>query len=288
MTYSEILVTGTLTTAGNNAARRAALLARQHGWALRVLHVERDAKLLPAAQAGVEQLCGQLRDRLGISATAEVAAGDLLKHLVQRTRESNLVVMGSSRDDPLTGKIGGVPVDRLIRLCRTPTLIVKRTVDAAFAQGAAEARGDGRYSRVLACVDLEPLAPATIAAAQGIAPGAQLEAFHAVASGAPRVRPPAGAHGENPNALGHARSALKDVLAAAGADATTAASVGFGDPADAVLGRQRALGADLVVIGKRQRGLLADFFLGHVTRQVLAGSAADVLVLPAPRTPTGR
>ena len=270
MTHSEILVTGTPTTAGNNAARRAALLARQHGWALRVLHVERDARLLPGAQAGVEQLCGQLRGRLGIQATAEVAAGDLLKHLVQHTRESNLVVMGSSRDNPLTGKIAGVPMDRLIRLCRTPTLIVKRTVDAAFAQGPVEARGDGRYAKVLACVDLEPLAHATITAARGIAPGAQLEAFHAVTANAPSG---------SSNALGQARSALGHLLAEAGADGT-AASVGFGEPADAVLGRQRALGADLVVIGKRQRGLLADFFLGHVTRHVLAGSAADVLVLP--------
>ena len=270
MNHTEILVTGTLTTAGNNAARRAALLARQHGWALRVLHVERDSKLLPAAQAGVEQLCGQLRGRLGIQATAEVAAGDLLNHLVQHTRESNLVVMGSSRDNPLTGKIAGVPLDRVIRLCRTPTLIVKRTVDAAFAQGALEARGDGRYAKVLACVDLEPLAHATITAAKGIAPGAQLEAFHAVTSNAPS---------ERSNALGHARSALGHLLAEAGADGT-AASVGFGDPADAVLGRQRALGADLVVIGKRQRGLLADFFLGNVTRHVLASSTADVLVLP--------
>ncbi len=286
MTHAEILVAGTLTTAGNNAARRAALLARQHGWALRVLHVERDARLLPAAQAEVEQLCGQLRGRLGIRATAEVAAGDLLKHLVQHTRESNLVVMGSSRDDPLTGKIAGVAMDRLIRLCRTPTLIVKRIVDAAFAQGPAEARSDGRYAKVLACVDLEPLAQATIATARDIAPGAQLEAFHAVSSDARPVRPPEGAQPAGPNALGEARSALGQLLAAAGADAG-AASVGFGDPADAVLGRQRALGADLVVIGKRQRGLLADFFLGNVTRQVLSGSTADVLVLPVPRARDG-
>ena len=278
MIHPEILVTGTLTTAGNNAARRAALLARQHGCALRVLHVERDAKQLPAAQAGVEQLCGQLRGRLGIQATAEVVAGDLLKQLVQHTRESSLVVMGSSHDNPLVGKIGGVPVDRLIRLCRTPTLIVKRNVDAAFAQGPAEARSDGRYARVLACVDLEPVAHATITAAKDIAPGAQLEAFHAVNANARQGRR-AQEHLESTNALGQARSAVGHLLAEAGADAA-AACVGFGDPADAVLGRQRAVGADLVVIGKRQRGLLADFFLGHVTRHVLAGSTADVLVLP--------
>ena len=44
--------------------------------------------------------------------------------------------------------------------------------------------------------------------------------------------------------------------------------------------RQRTLSADLVVIGKRQRGLLGDFFLGRLTREVLVHCTADVLVLP--------
>lgn len=45
--------------------------------------------------------------------------------------------------------------------------------------------------------------------------------------------------------------------------------------------------AELVVIGKRRRGLLADFFLGSVTQRLLAGSRADVLVLPAERLSEG-
>ena len=45
------------------------------------------------------------------------------------------------------------------------------------------------------------------------------------------------------------------------------------------------MGAELVVIGKRRRGLLADFILGGVTRQVLAGSQADVLVMPSTENP---
>jgi nucleotide-binding universal stress UspA family protein len=48
-----------------------------------------------------------------------------------------------------------------------------------------------------------------------------------------------------------------------------------------VLARERALRAELLVLGKRRRGLLADFFLGGVTQRVLAAAKADVLVLPA-------
>lgn len=56
--------------------------------------------------------------------------------------------------------------------------------------------------------------------------------------------------------------------------------VDFGDAAKVVLARERTLGPDLVVIGKRTRGLLADFFLGGVTQRVLAATRSDVLVLP--------
>jgi nucleotide-binding universal stress UspA family protein len=39
------------------------------------------------------------------------------------------------------------------------------------------------------------------------------------------------------------------------------------------------MAAELVVIGKRHRSVLAEFFLGGVTQRMLAGSRADVLVL---------
>lgn len=278
----QVLVIGALTPAGNNAARRAALLAREHGWALRILHAEREARLLPAAREALDQLCGPLQARLGIAVAGEVVAGDLLRHVVQQAPAAQLAVIGTSRDNALKEKVAGVPMDRLVRLCRVPTLVVKRTVDAAFAQGTVEARNGGRYERVLACVDLEPGAPATVAAASAIAPAARLEAFHAVSARAPRVGPLAGAQPGSETVLGRARSALAELLAQAGMGSIET-SVGFGTPVDAVLGRQRAVGAELMVIGKRQRGLLADFFLGDVTREVLAGSTADVLVLPGSR-----
>jgi nucleotide-binding universal stress UspA family protein len=56
--------------------------------------------------------------------------------------------------------------------------------------------------------------------------------------------------------------------------------VGFGHPGASVLARQRALGADLVVLGKRHSRLLGDYFLGAVAQEVLSSCRGDVLVVP--------
>lgn len=272
----QVLVVSTLSTASNNAARRAALIASEKGWPLRVLHVEREPKRIPAAQAAVEKMCGQLRDRLGIAPDAEMSSGDLLKQVLRHAQSSSLLVIGSAQEDALKERLDGVGVDRFVRLSRIPTLVVKRRVDAAFAQGAPDT--DGRYRRVLVCADLEPATPAAVAAANDIAPAGRVEAFHAVSSRARHQRPGAN-DAETSAVLAQARAALAQLLDSSGTR-VDAASAGFGDPGEAILAKQRALGADLIVIGKRQRGLLADFFLGDVTRRVLACSSADVLVLP--------
>jgi len=52
-----------------------------------------------------------------------------------------------------------------------------------------------------------------------------------------------------------------------------------------VLARERAIGAELVVIGQRTRGLLANLLGREATRKVLADSTADVLVVPDVRVP---
>jgi nucleotide-binding universal stress UspA family protein len=279
---SDVLVLAPLTTGGSIAVRRAALLASEHGWSLRLLHVERDPNRIPAAEAALAQLARQLHERLGVAVDTQVTGGDLLKQVMQQMATCRLLVIGSSHDDVLRRKIEGVALERLVRLSRVPTLLVKRGVDAAFAQGAAQTGSHGRYARVLASVDLDGAACATVDAARAIAPGARLEAFHAVSAKASGGRRDEAPDAGPPAVLERARSALAHLLAAEGRD-TALPWVGFGDPADAVLARQRASGADLVVIGKRQRGLLADFFLGRVTRHVLAGSNSDVLVLPAAR-----
>jgi nucleotide-binding universal stress UspA family protein len=114
-----------------------------------------------------------------------------------------------------------------------------------------------------------------------------MEVFHAVSARREAPREAAAVPHAGGTAVERARSALKAAIAAAGTPGRqAAASVGFGRAAPSVLTRQRAIGAELLVIGKRQRGLFADYFLGGITQQVLAGSRSDVLVVPT-RMPRG-
>jgi nucleotide-binding universal stress UspA family protein len=54
------------------------------------------------------------------------------------------------------------------------------------------------------------------------------------------------------------------------------------DAARAIRAAEEARSADLIVIGKRRRGLWADYLLGSVTQRVLSQCRADVLVVPLP------
>ena len=56
----------------------------------------------------------------------------------------------------------------------------------------------------------------------------------------------------------------------------------------AVLHEQRAIDADLIVIGKRRRSTVEALLLGSTTRHVLADANCDVLVVPLERSAAQR
>lgn len=57
-------------------------------------------------------------------------------------------------------------------------------------------------------------------------------------------------------------------------------AVGRGDPARQAAVQQEYGGADLIVVGRRLRSAVADFFFGSVARRLLSWSSSDVLVVP--------
>ena len=284
-----ILVLAQPSPAAKNALWRAGLVARDHGASLQVLHVVRDAEEAALARAGLERLCEPLQERIGITPELEVVRGDLQREVTRAARDVDLLVLASRPGNTLRERIAGSPLERVIRLCPLPTLVVKR--EAAPPRDAR--RGDetlrGRYERVLVSVDLAREAAGVIAAAARFSSDPAMEIFHAV--GARRERPPApgteGTQGPQGTAIERARANLKALIAASGAHVGGAtALVGFGAAAPLVLSRQRARGAELLAVGKRQRGLFADYFLGGITQQILADSRSDVLVVPT-RVPRG-
>ena len=72
------------------------------------------------------------------------------------------------------------------------------------------------------------------------------------------------------------------ISAARAGDGGAEATIEFGEPPAVVLARARLWDAELMVIGKAQRGLLANYFLGGITQRMLAKAPSDVLVHPNP------
>lgn len=276
---ARILALADLTPGAKNAVWRAGLIAREHGALLRVLHVVPDARHAALAQAELQQLCDPLRERLGVEPEIAVVCGDLQREATRAARDADLLVLASRRGDTLRERISGTRPERLIRACRTPTLVVQRPAAPPRDATRGDAALRGRYGRVLVSVDLADEAVDVITAACCFSTDPAMEVFHAVNG---RRDPPAlSAQPARGTAVERARDSLQALIAASGAQHNGAtASVGFGGTAPSMLLRQRALGAELLVMGRRRRGLLADCFRGGVMPAVLAGSGSDVLVVP--------
>lgn len=262
-----------LSAAALNASWRAGLVARDLGVPLRLLHVRGEAHEETDAPDALLQLADDIGGHLGLEVEVEFAAGDALAEAVRAAREASLVVIGSRRGNPLRELVCGTQAERLIRLCRAPVLVVKRPAGAS-------------YRRVLAPVQLHPDAQPVIAAALRLSRRPEVEVLHAIDTreeiGMRACDIPESAMRRyRQRAAQQAGAVLAELIAQASPAARQALpAIGFGDAVSVVLARERGLRADLLVLGKRTRGLLADFFLGSVTQRVLARARADVLVLP--------
>jgi nucleotide-binding universal stress UspA family protein len=275
----QVLVITDLAPASTNAVWRAALIARERGASLRVLHASsRDRGSSAAARDALGRIAGQVHGRLGIEPEVEAHEGELLPKAISAAREAGLLVIGSRRANALRDWISGTQAERLIRLCRIPTLVVKRPAAPGRTAAFANTLEPGSYERVLVSVDLRPDAVDLIAAAMTLSRGPHMEVFHALAANSKLT-----AIGPRPSetAMQRAQAMLRELVQTTEAHQLGAvASIAFGHAASSVLARERASGSELIVIGKRQRGLMAGFLLGGLTRQVLAGSRSDVLVMP--------
>lgn len=196
---------------------------------------------------------------------------DALPEIAAAAMRADLVVLGARRRNLLRELVLGTPAERVVRTSRRPVLVVKQAPTAA-------------YRRVLVPVDLEAGSQAALQLAARLAPTAALHLFHALTAPLEGSLRRAGASAavlqQHRNAAREASRGQLWNLAASVAPTQLRVSVEHGAPAWATLERARAVGADLIVVGKASRFALADFLLGNLARRLLAEATADVLVLP--------
>lgn len=267
-----VLTVCDLSSAAIDATWRAAMVARDLALPLRVLHPRLAGTAACSHRSFVDELRAEIPLRMAVQAQFEAVEDSALDAAVAAARDAAVVVLPSQRGNLLREWVMGTQAERLIRLCRAPVLVVKRPAL-------------GPYRLLLLAAALEAGDAQLLDVAAALAPRGRLELLHVLGTAEEIVLRELDASAATLQACREYRAqrahgALRKLLepAAAGVDAAT--RVEFGGTAPALLARAQATHSDLLVIGKRRRGLMADYFLGGVTQRVLAGAQCDVLVLP--------
>lgn len=274
---------------GNDAVRRAALLAHEHDAVLKIMHVPTTRRplrewLLPSssidlraaqARASLRDLALEITGRHDVAVTAEVGAGQPVEALLQAARQADLVVVGGRRAR-LTGWLEGRALSRVLSSGGRPVLTVKASVDTSYRRGIVP-------------IDFTASSDAAIRAAAGLLGESRLHLFHAINAheiGVLRhLDIPAHVvrdHRQRQKAGAVAR--MRGRAAQLGLNGTR---MGFaadhGHPVWSALRQAAALGADLIVAGTQARSALSGLLLGSVSRRLMSESVCDVLVVPPAR-----
>lgn len=278
----------------DQALRRAALLASEHGAALQLLHVlepdpllamrnwldaGRDLPALVSEQAGILLAASaqQLQQAHGVHAAPVLRSGHVLQELAAAEQRADLLVLGARGTHAVRELALGTTADRLLRTATRPLVVVKQPPTAA-------------YRRILLLVGLGPSSAAAIGAATRIAAGADITLLHAYEVPYETMLRRGGVSEEEVARLRtHARddatAELERLVAAGGDRLRTSVVLRPGDIRLELRTQLERLQPDLVVVAKQGTSQAADLFLGSVTRVVLAEAPCDVLVVPKGAVP---
>ena len=286
-----------LSAPSRHAAQRAAMLARQTGGTLALVHVlEKNALLelrrlfAPDAEAleqrmhaQAEQALADLAGELGRAQTGEAAPLQVAVHLQEGTVLStlaeqaqalgcNLVVVGAHGAGFMRHWLLGATAERLLRKTLHPVLVVRQAPQLD-------------YRKVLVPVDFSQWSLRAISMARSFSPQAPLVLLHACEIPFEGKMRFAGV--EEDTILGHRQKIKREALARLGELAHDAGLtpaqwqplVAFANAPDFILEQEEEQGADLIVLGKHGSGMTEELLLGSVTKHVLGQARADVLVV---------
>jgi nucleotide-binding universal stress UspA family protein len=285
-----------LSAPSRHAAQRAAMLTRQTGGKLALLHVlEKNALIelrrlfAPNAEALEQSMHAQARQALAELAVefgrvqpdaqalrmdCHLVEGTVLTSIAEQAEAlgCNLVVVGAHGAGFMRHWLLGATAERLLRKTLQPVLVVKQAPQLG-------------YRKVLVPVDFSHWSLRAIALARSIAPQAPLVLLHACEIPFEGKMRFAGI--EEETIQQHRQTIQREALArldelALDAGLTAAqwqALVAFANPPDYVLEQEEEQGADLIVLGKHGTGMTEELLLGSVTKHVLGQARADVLVV---------
>ncbi len=291
-TLKSLLVATDFSVDGNNAVRRAALLAHAHGAHVHILHVLKTAGCKPlrdwfspttdidlkAAQAldALRRVTVEIASTYDVKSSVEVRVGDPFETLLQASERADLVVLGRRGHGRLKGLLVGRTVDRMLRTCKRPVLVVKTPVTQP-------------YRRILVPIDFTSSSDAAIRVAATMRSETGLRVFHAINSqreavlrdtdvpehiiSETRMMEEAGTNAR-----------MRRKIARLGLDSKAMSfALAHGPAVRSTLRHAQKFGADLIVAAKQGRSSVGSFLLGSVSSRMLTGSNCDMLIVPKPR-----
>jgi nucleotide-binding universal stress UspA family protein len=288
-----ILAATDFSPGGERALQRAAQLAAQHGAELTLLHViptlpleafkrllletpiETEQRLVNVARTQLRERADDLRARYGVAVGVHVGIGRVHAEINGHAQAcgADLIVIGAHGEHFLRDVFLGTTVSKVLRAGRHPLLIVR------------SAKTDP-YRRILAAVDFSPSSRLALRVALKMADPASIYVLHAFEAPFEGKMLYAGVSEQmvqqyHAQALNDARQKMEAFLTdLGGGEVARITEQGY---APAVIREQsQALGADLIVIGKRGGTDLDEALLGSVTKHVLYETACDLLVVSLP------
>lgn len=292
-TLKNILAATDLSGPAQQAADRAARLAKRSGAPLRLVHVlsagvaaqlqsliglgsALEAKLYEATRQELQTLADRLAAEHELQADTALLQGGVADEITRAAdaMDADLVVLGARGKDFLRRLILGSTAERLLRKSTRPMLVVKQ-------------RAHEPYRRVLVAVDFSAWSVPLIDLARTVAPGAQivlLSAYDVPFEGKLRYAsvPDATINLYREQAWHAAERQLHALAARTGlAPGQWTPCLPRGDPSLAIVEQELENGCDLIVVGKHGQNMAEELLLGSVTSHVLAESMGDVLVSTA-------
>ena len=271
----------------HRAARRAGVLAKEHGAALHLLHVidsspvqalmrcspalDVDPPLRLDAERALASLAADIAAAGGAVNDRLLREGRVRDEILAASASSDLMVLGPRGVNPIRDFIIGSTAERMARMIECPMLVAKLDPEIP-------------YENVLVPVDFSDYSAPALRFASEVAPHATLHVLHALDSSLTGRLRSAGVSDEGVQVYTdelqrEANASMAELTAGLG-ERTVFKTVQIGDARVLIKERAAASRCTLIVMGKQGRSWLSEHMLGSVTRLVLERATCDVAVVP--------